>query len=146
VANPQIAQGKLNRLRASITWNDFPALNVIPGFLNRAGISISFDGEAAKFFPTMTGAVTSNEPFQMVTLRIALLKTQSLAQIYENQKKLDAVIGAGTVRPDVSDGIGPIDVLNCAIENVAELSFAGEDPGYTVMVRGYTLINSALWP
>ena len=144
--NPNIAQGTLNRLLASVNWNDAPELNVIPSFLNRGGISLSFDGEATKFFPTMTGTVTSNEPFQMITLRISLLKTQSLGANYEARKRSNSVIGTGTVRPDVSEGIEPFDVLNCAIENVDELNFSGEDPGYTVIIRGYVSINNDLWP
>lgn len=144
--NPNIAQGTLNRLLASLNWNDAPELNVTPSFLGRGGISLAYDGEATKFFPTMTGTVTSNEPYQMITLRINLLKTQSLGAAYDARRKSQSVIGTGTVRPDVSEGIGPIDILNCAIESVNELNFSGEDPGYVVVVRGYTPINSDLWP
>jgi hypothetical protein len=144
--NPNIAQGTLNRLVASVTWNDAPELNVIPSFLNRSGIALALDGEATRFFPTMTGVVTSNEPYQMITLRINLLKTQQLAASYDARRRINSLIGTGTVRPDVTPGLQPFDILNCAIESVGELSFAGEDPGYPVVVRGYVSINSSLWP
>ena len=34
---------------------------------------------------------------------------------------------------------------NCAIQNVRELNFAGEDAGYVATVNGYYQINSSLW-
>ena len=33
MANPLIAQGVLNLLRASVTWNNFQGLNVTAGFV-----------------------------------------------------------------------------------------------------------------
>jgi hypothetical protein len=36
-------------------------------------------------------------------------------------------------------------LINCAIEGVRELSFAGEDAGFAVIVRGYWITNNALW-
>lgn len=144
--NPNIPQGNLNRLVASVTWANFSSLNVTPSYLGRAGISFSREGVATGFIGTMTGTVISNEPYQMITLTLNLLKTQSLAVSYDNQRKTQSNIGNGTVRPDVSSGIGPIDIVNCGIETVRELSFSGEDAGYVVVIRGYEPVNSALWP
>lgn len=144
--NPNIAQGTLNRLVASVTWNDVPELNVIPSFLNRGGISLTLEGEATRYLPTMTGVVTSPEPYQMITLRINLLKTQQLAQSYDARRKLNSLLGTGTVRPDVTQGLQPFDILNCSIQSIGELNFSGEDAGYPVVISGYVSINSALWP
>jgi hypothetical protein len=144
VANPNIPQGNLNRLIASVVWNDFPALNVTPSFLGKAGISLAFDGMATTFIPTMTGAVTSGEPYQLTTITINLLKTQGLAQQYEAQRQSLSTIGNCVVRPDTTT-LGPYDIINCGIENVRELSFSGEDAAYAVTVRGYILLNSQAW-
>lgn len=143
--NPNIPQGVLNRLVASVVVQSNQSLNVTPSFLNKEGIRLAFDGEATKFLPTMTGAVTSGEPYQMVTVTIHLLKTQQLSNLYEQQRQTQSVIGDITVRPDVSTGLQPYDLVNCAIESVRELSFAGEDAGYAVTLRGYQLINNAYW-
>lgn len=142
--SPQIAQGTLNRLLTSVTWANFAGLNVTPSFLNREMIRLAFNGSATDFINTATGTVTSPAPMQPITLTINLLKTQGLAQQYEQQRQLNSVLGNGTVRGD-SVTLAPYDLLNCGIENVRELNFSGEDAGYAVTVGGYILINSALW-
>jgi hypothetical protein len=145
VANPNIPQGTLNRLVASVVVQNFASLTVTPSFLNKEGIRLAFDGEATKFLPTMVGAVTSLEPYQMVTVTIHLLKTQILSNLYEQQRQTLSTIGDITVRPDVSTGLQPYDFTNCAIESVREMSFSGDDAGYAVTIRGYQLINNAAW-
>lgn len=142
--NPQIQQGVLNRLVASVVWTSFPSLNVTPSFLNKEGIRLAFDGESTTFLPSLTGAVISPEPYQMVTLTINLLKTQTLANLYENQRQTQSNIGDCVVRPDTTV-LQPYDLTNCAIESVRELSFSGQDAGYAVTIRGYQLVNNALW-
>lgn len=146
MANPLQAQGVLNRLKASVVWNSFSSLNVTAAFLGAEGIRLALDGAAVAFLPTMTGAVTSPEPYQMITLTMNLLKTQQLADLYKQQMETSALLGDGTVRPDVSSGgIGYYQLTNCAIEAVREINFAGTDAGWVVTVRGYYIINNALW-
>jgi hypothetical protein len=148
MANPLVAQGSLNRLRASVIWPDFPDLNVTASYLGAEGIRLALDGGTTVFLPSMTGAVTSPEPYQMFTMTMALLKTQQLAQLYKAKMESDAMIGDGQVHPDVplnSPGIGIYQLINCAIENVAEQAFSGTDAGFRVSMRGYVLINSLLW-
>lgn len=142
--NPNIPQGVLNRLRGSVVWNSFPSLNVTAPFLGKAGISFAPEGNTTVFIPTMTGAVTSQEPYLMFSMTIALLKTQSLADQYKQQWETSAQLGDGTVRPD-SSTLSPFQLVNCAIETVGAMSFAGEDAGMSVTIRGYYLINQALW-
>jgi hypothetical protein len=148
MADPLVALGSLNRLRASVVWNSFPSLNVTASYLGPDGIRLGLDGGSVAFLPAMTGAVTSPEPYQMITLSVNLLKTQFLAELYKTQMELDARIGDGTIYPDVAisqNGLGLYQVKNCAIESVAELAFAGTDAGFRVTMRGYYLVNSALW-
>jgi hypothetical protein len=145
VSNPQIPQGVLNRILGSVVVPSFPALNVTASFLGVEMIRLAFDGEATTFINTGTGAVTSGEPYQMVTVTIHLLKTQQLSAQYERQRQTQSVIGDITVRPDVSTGLQPYDFTNCAIQGVRELAFDGKDAGYAVIVRGYQLINNSLW-
>jgi hypothetical protein len=94
----------------------------------------------------MTGAVTSPEPYQMISLSINLLKTQQLSALYKFQMEDTCLLGDCVVRPDVqSGGLTPYDLTNMAIESVREQSYSGEDAGWTVMCRGYYLINASLW-
>jgi hypothetical protein len=146
--NPLVSQGTLNRVSASVSWASFPNLNVTSSFLNRDGISLSLDGDATRYLPAMTGAVTSPEPYQMATLTINLLKTQFLAPLYKAQMEDSTLLGNVTVRPDVpvgSGGLPPYDLVNMAIESVREQRYSGEDAGWTVVCRGYYILNNSLF-
>jgi hypothetical protein len=142
--NPLIAQGTLNRLRGSVVWANFPTLNVTAPFLNKEGIRLALDGEATTFIQTITGAVTSPEPYQMITLTMNILKTNGLAALYQAQMQNSTLLGNGTVITD-TNALPVFPLINCAIESVRELSFAGEDAGFAVVVRGYWIVNNALW-
>jgi hypothetical protein len=144
--NPLIEQGSLNRIKASVVWNENADLNVTAPYLGAAGIRLGLDGGTTVFLPTMTGAVTSPEPYQMITLSMNLLKTQQLADLYKQRMEVDARIGNGVVYPDVQKGgINSYQIINCAIESVRELNLAGTDASYEVSVRGYYLVNSTLF-
>ncbi len=144
MANPLITQGTLNRLRASVIWNDNPNLNVTASYLGKDGIRLALDGESTMFINTLTGAVTSPEPYQMITLTIHLLKTQALSSQYKSQMETSALLGNGVVRPD-SVALPAYDIVNCAIESVRELNFSGADAEFAVTVKGYYLVNSSLY-
>jgi hypothetical protein len=142
--NPLIAQGTLNRLRGSVTWTDFPTLNVTAPYLNKAGISLALEGEATTFIPSMTGAVTSPEPYQMIMLTCNILKTNGLAALYQAQMQNSTLLGNGTVKTDTAS-LPSFPLINCAIEGVRELPLNGEDAGFAVTIRGYWIVNNALW-
>ena len=142
--NPLVAQGTLNRLRGSVVWPAFPALNVTAPFLGQEGIGLTLEGETTVYLPSMTGAVRSGEPYQMIALSMNLLKTQALADAYKRKMESDSALGDGTVRPDAST-LSPYPLVNCSIEGVRPLSFAGRDAGFVVSVKGYYLINSDMW-
>lgn len=142
--NPLVDQGVLNRLRGSVIWNDFPQLNVTAAYLGAEAIRLALEGDAVEYINTMTGAVSSPQPYRMASLVIHLLKTQQLSDLYKRQEEKNAVLGAGTVRPDATP-LSPYPLINCSILGVSELNFAGQDPGYAVRVKGYYLINSDLW-
>ena len=144
MANPLVVQGTLNRILASVVWQNFPALNVTAPFLNREAIRLALDGETTRFLPTLTGAVTSPEPYMMTTITINLLKSQNLASLYKAQMELQSVLGDCVVRPDVTT-LTPYDFVNCAIQSVREQAYSGEDAGFAVTIRGYYLINSSLY-
>lgn len=143
-ANPLVNQGTLNRVRGSVELTDFPQLNVTASFLAKEAIRLRLDGEATQYIETMTGAVTSRQPYLMVIVEMHLLRTQPLANQYKTQWETSSVIGDMTVTPDTS-ALGVYPLINCSINSVGEQSFAGEDPAYVVTMRGYYLINSDLF-
>lgn len=141
MSDPLVSQGVLNRLRASVIWPDFPALNVTASFLGEEGVRLALEGESTTFINTLTGAVVSPEPYMIVTVTINLLKTQSLSDSYKRQMETFALLGSCTVRPDTST-LSPYQFINCAIESVGELNFNGKVAGYAVNCKGYYPINS----
>jgi hypothetical protein len=144
--NPLISAGIVNRLLSSITWQDHPELNVTPPFMSRPMVRFAREGNSVVYLPTATSAAASPEPYMMVTLTVVLLKTQALAASYEAALRTNSLLGEGTVRPDVSTGLGAFDISNCAIETPGELSFDGSSVDYPVSIRGIFPINSGLFP
>ena len=59
MSNPQVLQGTLNRLLASVVYANFPQLNVTSAYLAKEAISIGFDGDTSLLIGTLTSAVTS---------------------------------------------------------------------------------------
>lgn len=144
MANPLVSQGTLNRLRGSVFIIDFPELNVTAPYLGEAGIGLTLEGQTTTMIATLTGNATSPEPFQMATITVNLLKTQSLSDLYKTQIETDTLIGDVSVTPD-SAALGDYYFTNCAIESVNPLSFNGKDAGYVVTIRGTYNINDSLW-
>jgi hypothetical protein len=142
--NPLVDQGTLNRIRASVIWTDFPALNVTSPYLSREGIRLALEGNATDYFGTMTGAVPSPAPYQICTLTLNLIKSQSFSNQYKRQFEANTMLGLATVRPD-SITLGIYQLNNCVLESVNAMSFAGEEPGWVVTVKGYYLVNSFLF-
>ena len=148
MSNPLIDQGVLNRLVASVVWQDFPALNVTPSFLGKEAIRLALEGDATRQIGNLTGITQSPEPYMLARLTINLLKTQSLSSQYKAQMEASTLLGNCVVRPDVTSGSGglqPYDLTNMAIESVREMTYDGGDSGWVVMCSGTYYINSDLW-
>lgn len=143
-SNPQVPQGTLNRLRASIVWTSFPELNVSASYLTPEAITLGFDGDITQFLPTLVGVVPSPEPYMMANFVAHLVKSTALANFYKRQWELNALIGEGVIRPDASQ-LEPFQVTNCSIMGVRELDFSGRSPQMAVSFRGTYYINSSLW-
>ena len=142
--NPLVSQGSLNKLRASITIPAFPTLNVTAPYLSKEGIRLSLQGESVIYLPTMTGAVTSQEPYMMAETVIHLLKSQALANLFKSQMETNALIGDFTVRPDATP-LSPYGMTNGSIKSIRELDFSGENAVFAVTLGAYYLVNSSLF-
>lgn len=144
MASPLVPQGSLNRLRPSLVIPGFPALNVTAPYLGKASIRITYEGDAVTYIASLTGAVTSPEPFQLISMRVNLLKTQALAQAYKTQMETNALLGDITLRSDsIALSVWPL--VNCSISSVPELNFDGNDADYNVVIKGVYYINSSLF-
>ena len=137
-------QGTLNRLRASVIFPLFGVLSVTSSFLGKRGISVTFTGKSTVFLDTMTGRVTSPEPYLAVTMTMHLIKSQYLANLYKNQQELLTLLGDCVVRPDAAT-LQPYFFLNAAIEGTGNLDFSGADADFPVEIGGTYQVNSALY-
>lgn len=146
MANQLVDQGVLNRLKASIIFTAAPQLNISVPYLGKQAIQLALEGDVTTGIPTQTGVVQSPEPYQMARLRINLLKTQFLADLYKARMETNSLLGECIVRPDVSyGGISPYPFYNCAINGVADQDYGGTDPGFNITISGIYYLNSALW-
>ena len=144
MANPQIQQGTLNRLLASVVYADFTQLNVTSGYLAREAISLSFDGDTSLLIGTLTGAVTSPEPYIYGTVTMHLLRTQALGEAYSSQIRTNTTLGSVTVYPD-TQVLQPVQLTNCVLMSSQETAFDGTQAGLVVRLRGVYNINSTLF-
>lgn len=134
----------LNRLKCSVSFPNNTALNVTPAFMNRNQVSIAPEGAATTGIPVAVSVVPSPEPYQKVTITINLLKVQQIVNTYKAQYESNTVLGPCTVRPD-NTVLQPYDFVNSWIEGLRELTFSGEDAGWTITVGAVYQINNDLW-
>jgi len=142
--SPNVLQGTLNRLKASIVIPLFPSLNITPPFLGKEAIGIAFKGPATIRIPTMTSGVNSPEPYREVEITAHLVRSQGLAQAWKAQEELNTILGQITVRPDVA-GFPPYQFMNCSLDGISSLTINGMDAGYVITMGGFYNVNSALW-
>jgi len=144
MANPLTVQGTLNRLRGSVVYALYPELNVTSSYLAREAISISFDGDTSQLIGTLTGAVTSPEPYTFGTVTIHLLRSQGLSDLYKQRIEANTTMGRVTIHGD-SDVLGNFSLSNCVLMSLQELAFDGNQATFIVRLRGIYRINDALF-
>lgn len=144
MANPLIAQGTLNRLRGSVVYASYPQLNVIAPYLAKEAISIAFDGDTSLLLGTLTGAVTSPEPYTFGTVTMHLLRSQFLAEAYKAQIETNTTMGTVSIFSD-STTLLPFTLQNCILMSLQELTFDGTQPSFIVRLRGVYNVNATMW-
>jgi|ERR1035437_6185228 hypothetical protein len=139
-----IPQGTVNKLRGSISFPDFPAINITNSFLGSEGIKITYSGETTTIIPTMTGIVTSPEPYMMVEIAAHIMRTNGMSGAITNQLKASSTVGNAVVRSDVSTE-SDVTVLNASITGLGEVHMDGKNPAQMITFKGYWPINSNLF-
>lgn len=142
--NPMIPVGVLNRVRASIKFSNHSELNVSASYLAKEGVELVFQGNMTDFLPAMTGAVQSPQPYMIMQAKVHLVRSQALAAQYKTQWETNTAIGDAKLYSD-SSTFGDFELLNTAITNVQDMSFAGGQPGVAITITGTYYINSEMW-
>lgn len=136
--------GVLNRLRASVTYHDFPQLNVTAGFLTTEGIRLALEGNATDLLPAMVSLVSSPAPYLSASLTMSIVRSSGLAQIYKTQIEDTTLVGLVTIWPD-TDVLNPFVLNNVALESIREMAFAGMEAAIVVTARGYYNVNTGFF-
>ncbi|QQN37209.1 hypothetical protein JHW33_08380 [Rahnella aceris] len=139
-----ISPGVLNRVRASVKFNDHPELNVSASYLAKQGVEISFQGNITDFLPAMTGAVQSPQPYLIMQGKVHLLRSQALAAQYKSQWERNSAIGDAKLYSD-SSVFGDFEIYDTGITNVQDMTFAGGEPGVAITITGTYYVNSEMW-
>jgi hypothetical protein len=144
--NKAIPQGVLNRMYASVTVANNPALNINSGNLGTEGIRLAFDGNATELLNTMTGMVASPVPYQPCTVTVAIVKSASsnLADIFKQQFAVNTLLGLITVWPDAGN-LSSFNLQNMVLENIREMLFNGTEATLVITMRGYYEVNQGFF-
>lgn len=142
--NPNINQGTLNRLLTAANWTSFPQLNVTAPYLAKEAITLRFEGNTTVYIDTMTGAVTSQEPYLKVSFELMLLKSQPLAQLYKTQIETNTLLGEVSVYTD-STALNAYTFETCSIQNPRELRLSGDDAVFGITIGGIYYINQNMF-
>jgi hypothetical protein len=136
--------GVLNRLRASVTYQDFPELNVNSGYLTTEGIRLAIEGNATDLLPAMVSLVSSPAPYLAATLTMSIIRSTPVAERYKLQFEDNTLMGLVTIWPD-TDALTSFTLNNVALESIREMAFAGMEAGIVISARGYYIVNSGFF-
>lgn len=144
MANPQTAQGTLNRILTQVTIASYPGLNISSSYMGKSFAVLSFNDSFTTQIPTATGVVNSPEPYVMASLTVGLLRTQSLAASWLSQVQAGTVLGSITGYPD-STVFPAVTLSQCAVTAIDPGAWDGTDPVVKVTISGVFPVNSNLW-
>lgn len=142
--NPLVPQGVLNKVRGSLKFTQHPQLNISAAFLTEDAIDIQFQGDAGVLLPTLTGGVSSPNPYQMITVQLHLVRSQPLAQLFKQQIENDTYLGDVKIYSD-SSTLGDFSLRSATLRSAGDMSFSGRDPAFLVSIFGIYDTNSAMW-
>lgn len=141
---PNAQLGTLNRLRASIQFSQNQSLNVTPQYLGKAGITCVPISDSSVLIGTMTGGVTSPEPYQMYEVTLHLVKTLGLATAYKTAIETLCNVGDLVVKSDASNQ-PDYQLFNATITGGTNPAFNGTDPEFVVRLHAIYYTNSSLF-
>lgn len=142
--NPNLIPGTLNRVRASIIIPAFPSLNIPAQFQAKEGLTISPQGQVTTQIPGMTTIVNSEEPYQVVQITSAVIKSLAISAAYLDKIKSGSILGDVTLVPD-TNALPKFQIYNAAIINWNQISMAGLQADFTLMISGQFNVNNDLW-
>ena len=142
--NPNLIPSNLNRIRGTVLVPGNATLNITAPYLGKEGITISPQSAVVTQMQGMTTVVNSEEPYQIVQVTAAVMKSLALSAAYIEQIKNSPTLGTVTVTPDTIV-LAPFTLYNVAIINWGQMSMAGVQPDFVVTFQGLLPISNDLW-
>ncbi|HET8689768.1 MAG TPA: hypothetical protein VFM18_24450, partial [Methanosarcina sp.] len=119
-------------------------LNVTASFLGKEGITLTPQGDVTHIIPTLTGLVTSPEPYQIMEVTIHLVRSMSLADRFKKQIENLSTLGNSVARSDATT-MSDYPLTNTSIKSVDAIKMNGEDAGWMIHLQGVYIINQSLY-
>ena len=142
--NPNLIPSNLNRIRGTVLVPGNATLNITAPYLGKEGITISPQSAVVTQMQGMTTVVNSEEPYQIVQVTAAVMKSLALSAAYIDQIKNSPTLGTVTVTPDTTV-LAPFTLYNVAIVNWGQMSMAGVQPDFVITFQGLLPISNDLW-
>jgi hypothetical protein len=142
--NPNLIPSNLNRIRGTVLVPGNATLNITAPYLGKEGITISPQSAVVTQMQGMTTVVNSEEPYQIVQVTAAVMRSLALSAAYIEQIKNSPTLGTVTVTPDTSV-LAPFTLYNVAIVNWGQMSMAGVQPDFVITFQGLLPISNDLW-
>lgn len=139
-----VNQGTINRLRGGVSFTDHPELNVTSSYLGEEAVTVTPQGDVTHIIPTLTGIVTSPEPYQIIEVAINLVRSMALADSFKKQIEKLSIVGDVVVRSD-STTMSDYHLSNCAIKSVDAIKQDGKNASWMIHISGVYAINSDLY-
>jgi hypothetical protein len=127
-----------------VVWKLFPELNVTSSFLTTEGIRLALEGNATDLLPAMVSLVSSPAPYLAASITMSVVRSSSLAALYQEQIENTTLMGLMSIFPD-TDVLKPYIINNVALESVREMAFAGMEAAMVVTARGYYNVNTGFF-
>lgn len=142
--NPTLVPGNLNRIRGTILVPSNATLNITAPYLGKEGIVIAPQTAVVTQMQGMTTVVNSEEPYQLVQVTAMVIKSLALSAAYINQIQQSPSLGTVTITPDTNT-MAPFNLYNVAIVNWNQISMAGTQPDFAIVLQGQYNISNSLW-
>lgn len=144
MANPNLIPGNLNRVRASVIVPGNETLNIPAQFQAKEGIIVSPQSAVVTQMQGMTTIVNSEEPYQLVQITVAVIKSLAISAQYLSAIQNSPILGNITVVPDTT-AMPKFNLINAAILNWNQVSMAGLQPDFTLVIQGQYNTSNDLW-
>jgi hypothetical protein len=144
MANPLINLGTLNRVRASVVFPSFTALNITSSQMGRRFVSLTFDEDFVQQIQQGVGIINSPEPYVMATVTCDVLRTLPLAQAFISQLEQTAVLGTVYVHSDTRT-FPKRTVYNASVLKADPGAYDGINGVLALTIRGVFYPNNTLW-